>query len=183
MDILQQCQKWHEEDKFQKIIDALEAIPAQERTPEIDMELARAYNNLGAPSNRPLLKKAIALLKPHEEYFQGDHYWNFRMGYSYYYLDQGGRALPYFHKALEARPDDEDTKRFIEWCETDISRPWFSMCFRERTESAWKDFAEHEAQLRRMMDEGWKAGVPQPGVYPVPGNADYHRHLPDTEGY
>ena len=117
------------------------------------MELARAYNNLGAPSNRPLLKKAIALLKPHEEYFQGDHYWNFRMGYSYYYLDQGGRALPYFHKALEARPDDEDTKRFIEWCETDISRPWFSMCFRERTESAWKDFAEHEAQLRRMMDE------------------------------
>ena len=153
MDILQQCQKWHEEDKFQKIIDALEAIPTQERTPEIDMELARAYNNLGAPSNRALLKKAIALLKPHEEYFQGDHYWNFRMGYSYYYLDQGGRALPYFHKALEARPDDEDTKRFIEWCETDISRPWFSMCFRERTESAWKDFAEHEAQLRRMMDE------------------------------
>ena len=153
MDILKQCQKWHEEDKFQKIIDALEAIPAQECTPEIDMELARAYNNLGAPSNRPLLKKAIALLKPHEEYFQGDHYWNFRMGYSYYYLDQGGRALPYFHKALEARPDDEDTKRFIEWCETDISRPWFSMCFRERTESAWKDFAEHEAQLRRMMDE------------------------------
>ena len=153
MDILQQCQKWHEEDKFQKIIDALEAIPAQERTPEIDMELARAYNNLGAPSNRPLLKKAIALLKPHEEYFQGDHYWNFRMGYSYYYLDQGGRALPYFHKALEARPDDEDTKRFIEWCETDISRPWFSMCFRERTENWWETFAEMEAELRQMMDE------------------------------
>ena len=153
MDILQQCQKWHEEDKFQKIIDALEAIPTQERTPEIDMELARAYNNLGAPSNRALLKKAIALLKPHEEYFQGDHYWNFRMGYSYYYLDQGGRALPYFRKALEARPDDEDTKRFIEWCEADISRPWFSMCFRERTESTWKDFAQQEAQLRRTMDE------------------------------
>lgn len=153
MDILKQCQKWHEEDKFQKIIDALEAIPAQERTPEIDMELARAYNNLGAPSNRPLLKKAIALLKPHEEYFQGDHYWNFRMGYSYYYLDQGGRALPYFHKALEARPDDEDTKRFIEWCETDISRPWFSMCFRERTENWWETFAEMEAELRQMMDE------------------------------
>ncbi|WP_370826793.1 DUF2185 domain-containing protein [Fournierella massiliensis] len=153
MDILKQCQKWHEEDKHQKIVDALEAISAEERTPEIDMELARAYNNLGAPSNRALLKKAIALLKPHEEYFQGDHYWNFRMGYSYYYLDQGGRALPYFRKALEARPDDEDTKRFIEWCEADISRPWFSMCFRERTESTWKDFAQQEAQLRQMMDE------------------------------
>ena len=56
-----------------------------------------------------MLKKAIALLKPHEEYFQGDYYWNFRMGYSYYYLDQEGRALRYFEKALEARPDDEDT--------------------------------------------------------------------------
>lgn len=153
MDILEQCQKWHESDKHQKIIDALEIIPAEERTPEIDMELARAYNNLGAPSNRALLKKAIALLKPHEEYFQSDHYWNFRMGYSYYYLDQGGRALPYFRKALEVCTDDEDTKRFIEWCEADISRPWFSMCFRERTEAAWEKFAEHESNLRQIMDE------------------------------
>ena len=153
MDILKQCQKWHEKGQYQKIIDALETISAEERTPEIDMELARAYNNLGAPSNRALLKKAIALLKPHEEYFQGDHYWNFRMGYSYYYLDQGGRALPYFRRALEARPDDEDTKRFIEWCEADISRPWFSMCFRERTEDWWETFAEMEAELRQMMDD------------------------------
>lgn len=49
MDILQQCQKWHENDEFQKIIDALEAVPAQERTPEMDSELARAYNNLANP--------------------------------------------------------------------------------------------------------------------------------------
>ena len=49
--ILEQCQKWHEEDKHQKIVDALEAIPAEERTPEMDMELARAYNNLGNPGS------------------------------------------------------------------------------------------------------------------------------------
>ena len=42
MDILKQCQKWHEESKQHKIIDALEAIPAEERTPEMDSELARA---------------------------------------------------------------------------------------------------------------------------------------------
>ena len=46
MDILKQCQKWHEKGQYQKIIDALEAIPAGERTPEMDSELARAYNNL-----------------------------------------------------------------------------------------------------------------------------------------
>ena len=155
MDILKQCQKWNEENEFQKIIDALEAIPAEERTPEMDSELARAYSNLADPHKpnfREMLKKALALLKPHEEYFEGDHCWNFRMGYAYYYLDQEGRALRYFEKALEARPGDEDTKEFIEWCRKGISLPQFSACFRERTESTWKDFARQEAQLRRMMD-------------------------------
>ena len=152
MDMLQQCQKWHEEDKFQKIIDALEAIPAQERTPEMDSELARAYNNLAGPGDKELFRKALALLKPHEEYFQGDHYWNFRMGYSYFYLDQEGRALRYFEKALEARPDDEDTKQFIEWCRKGISLPQFSACFRERTEGWWETFAEMETELRQRMD-------------------------------
>lgn len=156
MDILQQCQKWHENDEYKKIIDTLEAIPAQERTPEMDSELARACNNLatpGKPDYSKLLKKAIALLKPHEEYFVGNHFWNFRMGYSYYYLDQEGRALRYFEKALEARPDDADTKELISWCHKRISWPQFSECFRERTENWWETFAEQEAELRRMMDE------------------------------
>jgi len=152
MDILQQCQKWHENDEYQKIIDALEAIPVNERTPEIDSELARAYNNLAGPENRELFKKAINLLKPHEEYFKNDHFWNFRMGYSYYYLDQEGRALSYFRKALEARPDDEDTQEFIDWCEKGITLPRFSECFRERTESAWEEFVEKEIELRQIMD-------------------------------
>ena len=156
MELLEQCQIWHENDEHQKIIDALEAIPAGERTPEMDSELARAYNNLAdytKPEGRELLKKALALLKPHEEYFEGDHYWNFRMGYSYFYLDQEGRALRYFEKALEARPDDEDTQQFIEWCKKGISLPQFSACFRERTEGWWETFAEMEAELRQRMDE------------------------------
>ena len=40
MDILKQCQKWHEESKQHKIIDALEAIPAGEHflqlVPEVE---------------------------------------------------------------------------------------------------------------------------------------------------
>ena len=154
MDILQQCQKWHEENKHQKIIEALEGI--EERTPEMDSQLARAYNNEAdhrTPEGRAMLKKAIALLKPHEEYFEGDYYWNFRMGYSYYYLDQEGRALRYFEKALEARPGDEDTMELIDSCKKGISLPQFSECFRERTENWWETFAEMEAELRQMMDE------------------------------
>ena len=154
MDILKQCQKWHENNEHHKIIEALEGI--EERTPEMDSQLARAYNNEAdhrTPEGRAMLKKAIALLKPHEEYFEGDYYWNFRMGYSYYYLDQEGKALRYFEKALEAHPDDEDTMQLIDGCKKGISLPQFSECFRERTESTWKDFAQQEAQLRRMMDE------------------------------
>ena len=156
MDILKQCQKWHEESKQHKIIDALEAIPAEERTPEMDSELARAYNNLADPHKptcKEMLKKALALLKPHEEYFEDDYYWNFRMGYSYFYLDQEGRALRYFEKALEVRPGDDDTKEFIERCKQGISLPQFWECFRERTENCWETFAEMEAELRQMMDE------------------------------
>ena len=153
MDILEQCQKWHEQGKHQKIIDALEAIPAEERTPEMDSELARAYNNLATPEDRELYQKALSLLKPHADYFAEDHCWNFRMGYSYYFLDQEGRALPYFRKALEKLPGDEDTQELIDDCERRITLPQFTECFRERTEDWWETFAEMEAELRQMMDD------------------------------
>ena len=107
MNLLQQCQKWHEEDKHQKIVDALEAIPAQERTPDIDMELARAYNNLadpGEPEGRKLLHRALELMQCHEEELGDTYSWNFRMGYAYYYLDQEGRALRHFEKRWSCIP-------------------------------------------------------------------------------
>ena len=163
MDILEQCQKWHENDKHQKIIDALEAIPAEERTPEMDMELARAYNNLGDPDNpegRKLLHRALELMQSHEEELGDTYSWNFRMGYSYFYLDQEGRALRHFEKALELHPGDDpklntrqDMEELIDSCKKGISLPQFSECFRERTENWWETFAEMEAELRQMMDE------------------------------
>lgn len=132
MDVLKQCQKWHEEDKHQKIVDALEAIPAQERTPEMDMELARAYNNLadpGEPEGRRLLHRALELMQPHEEELGDTYSWNFRMGYACFYLDQEGRALPYFEKALELHPGDDpklntqqDIEDLIDWCKEYIEQ-------------------------------------------------------------
>ena len=154
MDILQQCQKWNEKGKYQEIIDVLEAI--SERTPEMDSELARAYNNLAVPEDRELYQKALSLLKPHADYFADDHNWNFRIGYAYYFLNQEGRALPYFYKALEARPGDADTQELIEECESRISLPRFIRCFRERTKSAWEAFAVQEVQMRTIMDEDKK---------------------------
>ncbi len=163
MDILKQCQKWHEEDKHQKIVDALEAISAEERTPEMDMELARAYNNLAdssEPEGRKLLHQALELMQSHEEELGDTYSWNFRRGYAYYYLDQEGRALRHFEKALELHPGDDpklntrqDMEELIDSCKKGISLPQFWECFRERTENCWETFAEMEAELRQMMDE------------------------------
>ena len=138
MDILKQCQKWHEEDKHQKIVDALEAISAEERTPEMDMELARAYNNLAdssEPEGRKLLHQALELMQSHEEELGDTYSWNFRMGYAYYYLDQEGRSLRHFEKALELHPGDDpklntrqDMEELIDSCKKGISLPQFWEC-------------------------------------------------------
>ena len=51
MDILQQCQKWHENDEHQKIIDTLEGILPRSAPRKWICELARAYNNLADSQN------------------------------------------------------------------------------------------------------------------------------------
>ncbi len=153
MTVLDQCQKWNERGEYQKIIDALEAVPNGERSPEMDSELARAYNNAADFGDKELFRKAISLLRPHEEYFNGDHCWNFRMAYAYYFLEQEGTAVKYFEKALEARPEDEDTEEFIEACRQRLVLPVFEKSFSERVAEAWKAFENIEGELRRLIDE------------------------------
>ncbi len=163
MTLLEQCQLWHEQDRHQQIADTLEAIPEEERTPELDLELARAYNNLAdpeTPEGRELLRQAIALMAPHRDRLADDYSWNFRMGYAYYYLDQEGPALGHFERALELHPGDdpkyntaEDIQYFINDCRQRLTLPQFKRPFRQRTAEAWAAFSQGEARLRRMMDE------------------------------
>ena len=64
MTLLEQCQRWHENEEYQKIITEIEALPSDERTPELDSELARAYNNAARVDDRAYFEKAIDLLTP-----------------------------------------------------------------------------------------------------------------------
>ena len=50
MTLLEKCRKWHEAGQFPKIIEALEALGEDGRTPELASELARAYNNEADPN-------------------------------------------------------------------------------------------------------------------------------------
>ena len=158
MTLLEQCQRWHENEEYQKIIAELEALPAAERTPELDSELARAYNNAASVDDRAYFEKAIALLKPHADYFKGDHIWNFRMGYAYYYLDREDCALPHFEEALAALPGDADTEHMIESCRKMLSLPLVQRPFRIRVQEAWAAFAQAEAGLRALMDSDEDCG-------------------------
>ena len=152
MELLEQCQQWFEQDEAQKVIDALEAIPAGERTPELDSELAKAYIAIAEMGDREPFEKALELLAPHEEYFAEDHCWNYRIASAYYYLDEEGPALRYFEKALEARPGDNDTQEYIDDCRHRLSLPRFQKNFRERTQQAWAAFMQIEPELRQIID-------------------------------
>ena len=152
MDLLKQCQQWFEQDEAQKVIDTLEAIPAEERTPELDSELAKAYIAVAHIGEREPFEKALELLAPHEEYFAEDHCWNYRTASAYYCLDEEGPALRYFEKALEARPGDKDTQECIDECRRRLSLPRFEKNFRERTQEAWAAFSQIEAELRQIID-------------------------------
>ena len=161
MTLLEQCQIWHEQNEHQKIVDLIQAMPEEERTPEADMELARAYNNLAdpeAPEGRELLRRAIELLRTWEKTLSEDYSWNFRLGYAYYYLDQEGPALQYFQRALELHPGDmpqinteAEIRSLIEDCRRRLALPRFEKSFRERTAEAWAAFEAGEAELRQMM--------------------------------
>lgn len=155
MTLLEKCQKWHEAGQFPKIIEALEALGEDGRTPELASELARAYNNEADPNTsegRLMLHRAIELLEPHEEALGATYLWNFRLGYAYYYLDQEGRALSRFRRAHEAKPEDKDAKEFMEDCLKRVTLPFFRVPFRERTQKAWTAFEGEEAEIRAMMD-------------------------------
>ena len=152
MELLEQCRKWNENKEYQKLIDDLENISADERTPEMDSELAKAYIAIADIGEREPYEKALELLEPHEEYFSEDHCWNYRIASAYYYLDEEGPALHYFEKALEARPGDEDTQEYIDDCRRRLALPRFEKNFRERTQEAWAAFARIEAELRAIME-------------------------------
>ena len=154
MDLLKQCQQWFEQNELQKVIDALEAIPAGERIPELDNELAKAYIAVAeiGEAGRALYEKALKLLQPHEEHFAEDHCWNYRIASAYYYLDEEGPALRYFERALKARPGDKDTQEYIDDCRRRLTLPRFEKNFRERTRESWAAFTQIEGTLRQLMD-------------------------------
>ncbi len=138
-ELRKQIADWHEADRHQDIIDVLERIPSKERDYETIGLLARAYNNIVDGYG-----KAAELLESIREEGEEDAVWNFRMGYSQYYLDNNVEALRYFNKAYELDPEDEDTLYFIRQCNIYVP-------LTGRVEKFWNWFLDNETKLSGML--------------------------------
>ncbi len=107
---LEQLNQWHEDDEFEQIIEAIEAIPEKERDSETIGLLARAMNN--AERYEEALQQLQLIAKEGEK----DPLWQFRAGYAYFHLAQYEHALRAFEAADQLEPEDEDTNWFISTC-------------------------------------------------------------------
>ena len=151
-ELLKQCQKWHKEEKYELIIEELEAIDEDSRTPELDLELARAYNNYANCQDKDLLNEAVRLLTKHEDYFIDYFIYHYRLGYAYYYLDNIPLATKEFEKAYNLNNEDNDTKELLLNCYQELECPRFRYRFKERVDNAWKAFLVNEEDIRNLIN-------------------------------
>ena len=106
-DMLKKIEDLYDLDKHQEIIDMIEALPAEQLNNELIGQLGRAYNNIQN------YEKAIEILKSIEIEEGNTMRWNYRIGYSYYYLDDYENAEKCFLKAHEIDPEDEEIKNYL----------------------------------------------------------------------
>ena len=105
--LLEEIERLHDLEKYQEIIDLIEALPAERLNTELIGQLARAYNNVEN------YEKGLELLKS-IEFEEGNSFqWNWRVGFSYFFLEDYINAEKCFLKAYELDPDDNGTCDFL----------------------------------------------------------------------
>lgn len=97
-----------EQEKYQEIVDFVNNLPKKEQTPNILSEQGRAYNNLAweLDSEEEFAKcinKAISIFKSIENEQANDPIWNYRIGYSYFFLDDLENAKKHLSKGDKER--------------------------------------------------------------------------------
>ena len=106
-ELLEKIGKLHEAEKYQEIIDLIEGLPKEQLDTDLIGELGRAYNNIEN------YEKGLEILKTIESEVGDTVLWNWRVGYSYFFLEDYVNAKKHFLKAYELDPDDEDVCNFL----------------------------------------------------------------------
>lgn len=115
-ELLEKIERLHELEKYQEIIDLIESLPAEQLNTDLIGQLGRAYNNVENYA------KGLEILKTIE--FEEGHslLWNWRTGYSYFFLADFVNAEKCFLKAYELDPDDNDTCDFLTAIYTNLAK-------------------------------------------------------------
>ncbi|MFA4133822.1 MULTISPECIES: SMI1/KNR4 family protein [unclassified Brevibacillus] len=107
--LIEQLNRWHEEDEQQRIVDLLLTVPEEEREYEAVSRLGRAYNNLG------LYDEALNQLEKIAEAGQQDPVWHFRVGYALYYLKRYEEAAQAFRTSDKLETGNQNTESWLKW--------------------------------------------------------------------
>ena len=105
--LLEKIESLNEIEKYQEIIDLIEALPAEQLNTELMGELGRAYNNIEE------YEKGLEILKSIENEVGDTALWNWRIGYSYFFLEDYTKAEKHFLKVYEQELDNEKACDFL----------------------------------------------------------------------
>lgn len=159
--LLARLVKLHEKNQYYEIVETIQDIPAENWDYELVNHLARAYNNLEN------YESAVQLLLSVAAEGCEDPLWHYRLGYSYYYLDQLEESKSEFEEVLKLNPDDEDAQNFLSHCQKELaiqthlqrtaeraipySELTFEKSFTARVDEFWQWFSENEEKLADIV--------------------------------
>ncbi len=155
-ELTRKTENWIRNGEFEQALQVLGPLAHEERSPFLDLCLSIALCNTSKGwQDREKYTRALDLLMPLEGFLHNDFFWNLQAAQALKGLEQWERALPYFVKANELRPQDADSYDYdIDFCKEQRGKAQFTETFRERVGKAWQKFEQEEgAFVARFSEE------------------------------
>jgi len=114
--MLSRIQDWHKHDEHGKILEEIDKIPREFWDYEVICLYARALNN------SEQYEKALTILKEVKTLGKNDAVWNFRTGYSLYFLGREAEASAYIKKAIDLGDDTKDVLDLLNACLNEVEQ-------------------------------------------------------------
>lgn len=118
-DILAHLEQLHQDNEFQQILDYVENLDESQKTAEIISALGRAYNNMfwqadDDEENKHYLETALVLFKSVESDLGETGTWNYRIGYTYFYMNDLENAQKHLNKVRALGELGEATRELLQ---------------------------------------------------------------------
>ena len=114
--MLSRIQDWHKHDEHKKILEEIDKIPREFWDYDVTCLYARALNN------SKQYEEALNLLLNVKTQGRNDRLWNFRIGYSMYFLGREKEASEYIRRAIDLGDDTDDTRELLRACLDETER-------------------------------------------------------------